>query len=110
MNNYELYLNIVLSIIFTFLGVFVGMMVDNIRTNFKFRQELKDNNFIDVTGKDWFAAWHTSVENTLNLNTENLSFEQKGQTVKVKNLERAPENPKGGYFWEAQLQFFMAKL
>jgi hypothetical protein len=86
-------------------GAVISKLFDYFLTKRKFKRELQDNNNIDITG-EWFAAWQTSVENTDNLNTERLSIVQRGQTVKMKNLEKAPENPKGGYFWEGQLQFF----
>src|SRR3989339_59144 len=75
----------------------------------KFKQELKDNNFIDVTATDWHAAWQTSVDNVEIINTERLIMVQKGNVVKVKNVEKSPENPKGGYLWEAQMQFFQGR-
>jgi hypothetical protein len=91
------------------LGLLLGIFIDNIRTKRRFKKELKDNNFIDISGKNWFAAWHTSVDQTINLNTEELEISQRGQTVKIWNIEKAPENPKGGYLWSAQLQFFHGK-
>lgn len=109
MSRSELITNIIIALSSTFLGVIIGLFIENIKSKLKFKQELKDNNSINITGDDWFAAWHTSVENTINLNTEQLSFKQKGKTIKVRNLEKAPENPKGGYLWQAQLQFFYGK-
>lgn len=87
------------------IGAVVAKLLDYLLAKRKFKKELEDNNNIDITG-EWFAAWQTSIENIDNLNTEKLSIVQRGQTVKMKNLEKAPENPKGGYFWEGQLQFF----
>jgi len=108
-NKSELIINIAIAAGFMLLGIVITMVVESVRARFKFKRELEDNNSIDVTGNDWFAAWHTSVENTINFNTEQLSMKQKGKTVHVRNLERAKENPKGGYLWEAQLQFFYGK-
>lgn len=108
-HDQDLVINIALSIASLILGVIISRIVDRYKERVKFKQELKDNNSIDITGDDWYAAWHTSVEGIVNLNTEKLSFIQKGNTVKVKNLEKAPENPKGGYFWEGQLNFFYGK-
>ncbi|MFZ3384172.1 MAG: hypothetical protein WA144_09625, partial [Candidatus Methanoperedens sp.] len=105
----DLLINIIISAASTLVGVIIGLLIDDIKSKRRFKQELKDNNSIDITGNDWYAAWHTSVEHTTNLNTENLSIKQKGQTVKMKNIEKSPENPKGGYLWEAQLQFFHGK-
>lgn len=101
--------NIVISAIFTLVGLVLGLLVEYFKAKRKFRKELQDNNFIDISGSKWFAAWQTSVEQTLNLNTEELVIQQKGQTVKISNIDKSPENPKGGYKWEAQLQFFHGK-
>lgn len=109
MTGPDLTINIVVGLSSAIAGVVIGMLVDSVRVKLKFKQELKDNNYIDVTGENWYAAWHTSVDGVVNLNTEHLSIKQKGRTVKIRNLERAPENPKGGYFWEAQLQFYHGK-
>ena len=43
------------------------------------------------------------------INSEHIEITQKGKTIHIKNLERAPENPEGGYLWEGQMQFFHAK-
>lgn len=101
--------NIVISAFFTVVGLLLGLLVEYLRAKRKFKKELKDNNFIDISGTKWFAAWQTSVDQTLNLNTEELIIQQKGQTVKISNIDKSPENPKGGYKWEAQLQFFHGK-
>lgn len=89
----------------TLVGLVIGLAIDGIRSRRRFRQELRDNNNIDVSGKDWVAAWQTSVENTVIVNTEELTLKQKGQTVRMWNHAKSPENPKGGYLWEGQLQF-----
>lgn len=101
--------NILISAIFTIVGLIFGLLVELIKSRQKFKKELKQNNFIDISGSKWFAAWQTSVEQTLNLNTEELIIRQKGQTVKICNVNKSLENPKGGYKWEAQLQFFHGK-
>jgi hypothetical protein len=105
----DIIINISVSLASMVIGLVIGLIIDRYKNKLRFKQELKDNNSIDITGDDWFAAWHTSVESVVNLNTEKLSIVQKGNTVKIKNLEKAPENPKGGYLWEAQLQFFYGK-
>ncbi|WP_299676209.1 hypothetical protein [uncultured Dokdonia sp.] len=105
----ELVLKIAIPIGSMILGLILGSVIDGYKSKRKFKKELKNNNFIDISGNDWFAAWQTSVENTMNLNTECVLMQQKGQTVKICNTEKAPENPKGGYLWEAQLQFFHGK-
>lgn len=105
----EIWINIGISFASIIVGVLIGLIIDSIKTKKKFKQELKDNDSIDITGDDWFAAWHTSVDNKINLNTEKINIIQKGGTVKMNNIEKAEENPKGGYLWEAQLQFFHGK-
>jgi len=104
-----LILNIIISASSTVLGLLLGLLFEYLRSRRKFKKELKDNNYIDISGKNWYAAWQTSVDQTLNLNTEELTIVQKGQTVRISNIEKSPENPKGGYRWEAQLQFFHGK-
>ncbi len=98
-----------LSIASAILGIALKHVYELVREWYRFKKELRDNNFIDVTGKDWFAAWQAAVENELLVNTEQLCMEQKGNVVKVWNTERSPENPKGGYKWEAQMQFFQGR-
>lgn len=105
----DVILNIVLSIATTIFGIVVGLMVDSFRNKYRFKRELEQNNHIDITGDDWYAAWQTSVEKQEVLNTERLSIVQKGQTVNIRNFEKSPENPKGGYLWEGQMQFFYGK-
>jgi hypothetical protein len=69
---------------------------------------LADNNNVDVTG-EWYVAWQASVERMQCINTERLEMKQLGQDVMVRNLERAPENLKGGYLWSAEMQFFQGR-
>ncbi len=89
-------------------GFVVKLFYDRYAELRRFKKELEDNNHIDVSG-EWYAAWQTSVDNELVINTEHLRLQQKGKTVKISNTERSPENPKGGYFWDAQMQFFQGK-
>jgi hypothetical protein len=98
--------NFWVGLVTTIVGILIGLTIDGIRTRRRFRQEMRDNNNIDVSGKDWIAAWQTSVENQVIVNTEELTLKQKGQTVRMWNHAKSPENPKGGYLWEAQLQFY----
>jgi hypothetical protein len=90
-------------------GILIRIFYETVREQFKFKKELKDNNRIDVSGEDWHAAWQASVNNEVIINTEKISMVQKGQTVRVYNQEKSPENPEGGYLWEAQMQFFQGK-
>lgn len=89
-------------------GFIVKLLYDKYAISRKFKKELEDNNHINVTG-EWYAAWQTSVDAMSLINTEHLSLQQKGKTVKMLNTERSPENPKGGFLWEAQLQFLQGR-
>lgn len=99
-------LQVGISVASTLLGVALTIAYERIGQRYKFKKELRDNNNIDVSGDDWFAAWQTSVDQKIVLNTERICMIQNGQTVKVSNMDRAPENPEGGYLWDAQMQFF----
>ncbi len=98
--------DIIISSASILIGLVLGFLVDDLRTRLRFQKELKDNNSIDISGKEWYAAWQTSVDQQPNLNTEELIIVQKGQTVKIRNVEKSLENPKGGYKWQAQMKFF----
>jgi hypothetical protein len=87
-------------------GAVLSLLMTLAYERYRFRQEFQANNSIDVTGGDWHAAWQTSVNGQEILNTEKILIRQKGATVKMCNREKSRENPKGGYLWEAQLQFF----
>src|SRR6266545_5095513 len=90
-------------------GILLKQLYEIIRDRYRFRKELRDNNYIDVTADDWCAAWQTSVENQMIINTEQICMKQKGGVVKVWNREASPENPKGGYKWQSQMQFFQGR-
>lgn len=98
------------ELLWAILGAIIGVAIDRIVRKFeetrKFKKELEDNNFINVSGTDWIAAWQTAIEGEENINTESLEIRQKGNTVRLKNTERASENPKGAYLWEGQMTFF----
>jgi len=87
-------------------GVLLTIVYDAVRENLRFRKELKQNSQIDLTGSDWFAAWQTSVDQKELINTEEIIIQQKGALVKIHNREKSRENPKGGYKWDGQLQFY----
>jgi hypothetical protein len=89
-------------------GVVLKYLYDLYSTNRRFKKELEDNDFIDVTG-EWYAAWQTSVDGAELLNTEHVKLIQKGKTLRMFNTEKSPENPKAGYLWEGQLQFFQGR-
>lgn len=101
---------IILSLGSAVFGVLLRYAFEVAREKYRFKRELEDNNFIDVTGDDWHAAWQTAVEKQVLVNTEKLCMRQKGKVVKVWNTEKSPENPKGGYRWESQLQFFQGRV
>jgi hypothetical protein len=95
-------------IIGAIIGILLKYVYDRYAENRKFKKELEDNDFIDVTG-EWYAAWQTSIDGKENLNTEHIKIIQKGKTLRLFNTEIAPDNPKGGYRWEGQLQFFQGR-
>ena len=99
------WLNLVLGAV---LGVILDICVKAIWRAFTRKRELANNDHIDLSG-DWFAAWQTSVGNNEILNSESLKIKQKGKIVYVNNCERAPENPLGGYLWNAKLQFYQGR-
>ncbi|MEK7522004.1 MAG: hypothetical protein AAB569_00335 [Patescibacteria group bacterium] len=101
--------NIIISIASALLGALISWIISIISEKYRFRQELKSNNNIDISGDDWHGAWQTSVNQSELINTERLSLKQKGNTIKIKNLEKSPENPEGGYLWEGQLKFFFGR-
>jgi len=94
------------------LGAVVGCLFDfiiKIIVNLiREKKEVKDNDYIDVSG-EWFAAWQTSVNSVELINSESLLIKQKGKTVVMENRERAPENPDGGYLWRSKMQFYQGR-
>lgn len=101
--------DIIIAIFSALLGGIVSYLIQKLSEKQKFKLELESNNNIDITGDDWIAAWQTSVNNKEILNTENLSLLQKGGTVRIRNKEKSPENPEGGYLWKGQLQFYYGR-
>lgn len=102
------YLQFVTPIVGAVVGVLFKYVYDVIATKRRFKKELEDNDYIDVSG-EWYAAWQTSVDGAELLNTEHIKIEQKGKTIRLHNTEKSPENPKAGYLWEGQLQFFQGR-
>ena len=90
-------------------GAIIAVVYDLIKEKHKFRKEFENNNSIDLSGDDWVAAWQTSVDHKENCNTEKLKMRQRGGVVQVINASVSPENPKGGYLWKGQLQFFQGR-
>jgi len=90
------------------LGWLLSYVSGKVQGHYQFKKELKDNNHVDVNG-EWYVAWQTSVDGQQLLNTEHIMIVQRGQTIRMWNTEKSPENPKGGYLWEAQLQFFQGR-
>lgn len=89
-------------------GVALKYVYDRWAERRKFKRELEDNNNIEVSG-EWCAAWQTSVDGKELINCEAIRLEQRGKTVRIWNTERSPDNPKAGYLWEGQLQFFQGR-
>jgi hypothetical protein len=89
-------------------GVFLKYLYDSWAEGRRFKRELEDNNHIDVSG-DWCAAWQTSVDGVELINCEAIRIVQKGKTVRMSNTERSPDNPKAGYLWDGQMQFFQGR-
>lgn len=98
--------DIILALGSAILGAIISVIIGKIQEKTKFVKELKNNNDLILSASDWHAAWQTSVDGQELLNTEHLVIEQKGATLKMWNLEKSPENPKGGYLWEGQLRFY----
>jgi hypothetical protein len=94
-----------LGAIFLVLGIVLTEFYNFARNAVRERKEAKENQHIDLTGSDWFAAWETSVDGAIVINTEALSVTQHGANVAIKNTERSPENPIGGYLWRSKLVF-----
>lgn len=90
-------------------GVLLTLACEAIREKYRFRRELKQNNYFDLSGYDWFAAWQTSVGHQELINTEEIIIEQKGALVKIHNREKSRENPKGGYRWVSQMRFYFGR-
>ena len=94
------------------LGAVVGCVLDFvvkfIVSKIREKKEVRDNDYIDISG-EWFAAWQTSVDHSQLLNTETIVISQRGKTVMMKNRERSPENPRGGYLWHSKMQFYQGR-
>jgi predicted secreted protein len=100
---------IVVSVSSTVLGFILKIIYDIVREKMRFRRELQQNQQMDLTGENWFAAWQTSVGNEELLNTEDIIIKQKGALIKMHNREKSPENPKAGFRWEGQLTLFQGR-
>ncbi len=96
-----------LTILGVVLGVLIDQLISYVRDRVRFARELRDNSYIDVTGL-WYAAWQTSIENEEKLNVEQVLMKQRGQTVRIHNLEKAAKSD-GGYFWDGQMQFLQGR-
>jgi len=95
-----------------FFGVAMGWLIDFLAKiiigYLRERKEVKDNDYIDISG-EWFAAWQTSVNGIVLLNTESILIKQQGKSIIMENRERAPENPDGGYLWKSKMQFYQGR-
>lgn len=95
--------------LFTLGGFILAVIWDVAKDKIRFRRELKQNEYVDLSGYDWVAAWQTSIDGKELLNTEELLIKQKGGVVKIWNREKSRENPKGGFKWTAKLQFYQGR-
>lgn len=93
----------IVATVFLAVGILLGLLGDLIRRAWTARKESKENHEIDLSGDDWFAAWETSVNGAVIINTESVSISQSGSKLFMRNLEPSPENPEGGYLWKGQL-------
>lgn len=96
------------SIFGALFGFLIKYFYDQYAEGRRFKRELEDNNHVEVSG-EWYAAWETSIDGAVLVNTEHLQLIQKGKTIRMWNTQRSPENPKGAYLWTAQLQFFQGR-
>ena len=101
--------DIIINGTFCIVGFALAILYDWLKDKYRFRRELRQNNEIDLTGDDWVAAWQTSVDGQEVINTEEILIQQRGGIVKIHNREKSPENPKGGYKWNGQLQFYQGR-
>lgn len=100
-------------IISLILGAILGVVAQEffclIRNFVSQKKEIADNNNINISGNDWFAAWQTSVDDKQIINTESLTIVQRGKEVIINNNERSPENPIGGYLWKAKMHMYQGR-
>jgi len=92
------------SVLLLVIGALISFLTAKIKERYQFKKELRENSNIDVSGK-WYAAWQTSINGLPNIDTEEVTLSQRGKTVRICNVEKAPENPDGGYLWSGQLHF-----
>jgi hypothetical protein len=91
--------------VFLILGTVLAELLSRFKTVYRDRREAIENQRVDLSGTDWFAAWQASVDSEVVINTESISITQRGSHVLMHNNERSPENPRGGYLWKAALTF-----
>jgi hypothetical protein len=97
--------DLIVHAIYLFAGFGLGLLGSLTHRLFQSRKEARENQKIDLSGKDWFAAWEASVDGEIVINTESLSISQSGAKVYMRNNEKSPENPLGGYLWKSELVF-----
>jgi DNA-binding winged helix-turn-helix (wHTH) protein len=61
-----------------------------------------DRWIVDLSG-EWHAIWETTAHDERNVNHEALAFSQVRANLKIVNPTASPDNPDGGYSWEARL-------
>src|SRR5665647_1900506 len=77
---------ILTTILGVVLGILGGELVRVARTRVEFRRQMRENDHVSVAGT-WFAAWQTSVDGSVLLNTEELALKQRGNKVRMRNVE-----------------------
>lgn len=97
--------DVVIGALFLVLGIALSTVGSGLVSFWRKRREIAENQRIDLSGDNWFAAWETSVNGEIKINTESLTISQSGAHVWMKNTEPSPENPEGGYLWKGQLLF-----
>lgn len=55
----------------------------------------------------WFALWESTADNEEVINAEAIDMKmRRGGVLYIQNLEKSPDNPKGGYLWVAECRVY----
>lgn len=55
----------------------------------------------------WFALWESTADNEAVVNVEEIDMRmRRGARLYIQNVDRSPDNPKGGYLWIAECRVF----
>ena len=96
---------VLLAIITLIIGFVTSVARRLIADRLEQRKAYRDNLNIRLDGDDWVAIWQAAADGEVILNSEDISMSQRGDRVLMKNAQISPENPKGGYLWDADLRF-----